>query len=52
MGSLPSVKGQYHRWHPLAWLEAAVVGLGAEEYHSMTWVVAVVAAAVVRVKNA
>jgi len=50
----PSVRGQCHQWRPLARLEAAVVGVAAEEHHSMTWVVVVVvvAVAVVRVKNA
>jgi hypothetical protein len=52
MGNLPSVKGQCHQWRPLARLEAAVVGVAAEEHHSMTWAVAVVAVAVVRVRNA
>jgi hypothetical protein len=46
------VKGQCHQWRPLARLEAAVVGVAAEEHHSMAWAVAVVAATVVRVKNA
>lgn len=49
MGSSPSVKGQCHQWRPL---EVAVVEAAAEEPHSMTGVVAVVAVAVVRVKNA
>jgi hypothetical protein len=52
MGSSPSVKGQCRQWRPLARLEAVVVGVAAEEHHSMAWVVAVVAVAVVRVKNA
>ena len=52
MGSSPFVKGQCHQWRPLTQLEAAVVGVAAEEHHSMAWVVAVAAVAVVRVKNA
>ena len=43
------MKGQCHQWRPL---EVAVVEAAAEEPHSMTGVVAVVAVAVVRVKNA
>ena len=46
------MKGQCHQWRPLARLEAAVVGVAAEEHHSMAWAVAVVAVAVVRAKNA
>ena len=46
------MKGQCHQWRPLVRLVAAVVGVAAEEHHSMAWVVAVVAVAVVRVKNA
>src|ERR1700679_1626914 len=52
MGSSPSVKDQCRQWRPLARLEAVVVGVAAGEHHSMAWVVAVVAVAVVRVKNA
>jgi len=48
----PSAKGQCHQWRPLARLEAAVVGVAAEEHHSMAGAVAVVAVTVVRVKNA
>jgi hypothetical protein len=51
MESSPSVKGQCHQWRPLVRLEAAVVGVAAEEHHSMTSVVAV-AVTVVRAKNA
>ena len=46
------MKGQCHLWRPLARPEAAVVAVAAEEDHSMAWAVAVVAVAVVRVKNA
>jgi hypothetical protein len=52
MRNSPSVKGQYHQWRPLAQLETAVVGVVTEEHHRMAWVVAVVAVAVARVKNA
>jgi hypothetical protein len=52
MGSSPSVKAQYHQWHPLAQLEGAVVGVVAEEHHSMAWVAVVAAAAAERVENA
>ncbi len=46
------MKDQCHQWRPLAQLVVAVVGVAAEEHHSMTWVVAVVAVALVQVKNA